>query len=141
MHNIINRNILKCDKWFIIFGVNNFNADFRWFFPWTVCLTFPWTFQKKKKIINKNSTFMSNSKKLFLCTVSRSSLVWKRKRLHSNNKSILSLNHVSYSPQFRYICFFMNKSAFVNKLYTVFLHIIPALLIDFIILCIGKKPR
>ncbi|KAL7043749.1 hypothetical protein ACKWTF_001650 [Chironomus riparius] len=46
-----------------------------------------------------------------------------------------------FSSAIWYICFFMNKSAFVNKLYTVFLHIIPALLIDFIIICIGKKPR
>lgn len=35
----------------------------------------------------------------------------------------------------------MTKSAFINKVYTLFLHIIPALIIDFFILCVGKKPR
>lgn len=41
----------------------------------------------------------------------------------------------------RYICFFMNKSLFINKLYTLFLHIIPALIIDFLLLCCAQKPK
>lgn len=35
----------------------------------------------------------------------------------------------------------MTKSAFINKVYTLLLHIIPALIIDFFIICVGKKPR
>ncbi|CRL00357.1 CLUMA_CG013629, isoform A [Clunio marinus] len=46
-----------------------------------------------------------------------------------------------FSSAIWYMCFFMHKSFYMNKLYTIFLHIIPALLIDFIILCCAKKPK
>jgi hypothetical protein len=35
----------------------------------------------------------------------------------------------------------MHKSFLMNKLYTIFLHMIPALLIDFVILCCAQKPK
>jgi alcohol-forming fatty acyl-CoA reductase len=40
-----------------------------------------------------------------------------------------------------YITFRMHRSATVNKIYTFFLHILPALLIDTLGLCVGQKPR
>lgn len=41
----------------------------------------------------------------------------------------------------RYVCFFMHKSFYMNKLFTIFLHIIPALIIDFLIVCCARKPK
>lgn len=41
----------------------------------------------------------------------------------------------------RYICFFMHKSALVNKFYTFFLHLLPAFLIDTLLICVAQKPK
>lgn len=40
-----------------------------------------------------------------------------------------------------YISFNMNKSKVVNSIYVVFLHLVPAFLIDALTVCLGRKPR
>ena len=39
-----------------------------------------------------------------------------------------------------YISFNMNKNKIMNSLYTVFLHLVPAFIIDTLTLCVGRKP-
>lgn len=46
-----------------------------------------------------------------------------------------------FSNAIWYVSFFMNKSAMVNKIYQFFLHILPALLIDTVMVCAGQKPK
>ncbi|XP_026467581.1 fatty acyl-CoA reductase wat-like [Ctenocephalides felis] len=46
-----------------------------------------------------------------------------------------------FSSAIWYLCFTMNKSATMNKLYKIFLHFLPAMLIDSLAICVGQKPR
>ncbi|XP_055698069.1 fatty acyl-CoA reductase wat-like [Phlebotomus papatasi] len=46
-----------------------------------------------------------------------------------------------FSSAIWYLSFHMHKSATVNKIYMIFLHFLPAMLIDSLALCVGQKPR
>lgn len=46
-----------------------------------------------------------------------------------------------FSSAIWYISFHMHKTAFMNRIYMLFLHILPALLIDAISICVGQRPR
>lgn len=46
-----------------------------------------------------------------------------------------------FSEAIWYISFHMHKTAFMNRIYMVFLHLLPGLLMDFVIICAGKRPR
>lgn len=46
-----------------------------------------------------------------------------------------------FSSAIWYICFHMHKTATMNKIYMIFLHFLPAMLIDSLALCVGHKPR
>lgn len=46
-----------------------------------------------------------------------------------------------FSDAIYYLSFHMNRTAFMNRIYMIFLHFLPAILIDFIARCIGQTPR
>ena len=46
-----------------------------------------------------------------------------------------------FSNAMWYISFFMHRSAIMNKIFMFFLHFLPAILMDTILLCCGQKPR
>lgn len=46
-----------------------------------------------------------------------------------------------FSTAIWYISFHMHKTALMNRIYMVFLHLLPALLFDLIAICIGQRPR
>lgn len=46
-----------------------------------------------------------------------------------------------FSGAFWYLSFHMHKTATMNKIYMIFLHIIPAMLIDAIRMCGGRSPQ
>lgn len=46
-----------------------------------------------------------------------------------------------FSSAIWYICFHMHRTAAMNRFYMIFLHLIPAMIIDSLALCAGQKPR
>lgn len=46
-----------------------------------------------------------------------------------------------FSEAIWYISFHMHKTAFMNRIYMVFLHLLPGLLMDFFLMCAGRRPR
>lgn len=46
-----------------------------------------------------------------------------------------------FSSAIWYISFHMHKTAFMNRIYMLFLHILPALIIDALAMCVGQRPR
>lgn len=44
-----------------------------------------------------------------------------------------------FSNAIYYLSFHMNRTAFMNRIYMLFLHILPALIIDFLGRCVGQK--
>jgi hypothetical protein len=57
--------------------------------------------------------------------------------------SFLLISHFCFvvDDKFRFVCFYLHKSYYMNKLFTILLHIIPALLVDFFFICCAKKPK
>lgn len=46
-----------------------------------------------------------------------------------------------FSTAIWYISFHMHRTAFVNRIYMIFLHLLPALFIDLVAMCVGQRPR
>lgn len=46
-----------------------------------------------------------------------------------------------FSSAIWYLSFHMHKTAFMNRIYMFLLHILPAMLIDALSICIGQRPR
>lgn len=46
-----------------------------------------------------------------------------------------------FSTAIWYLSFHMHKTAFMNRIYMIFLHFLPALIIDMIAKCFRQKPR
>lgn len=46
-----------------------------------------------------------------------------------------------FSSAIWYLSFHMHKTATMNKIYMIFLHILPAVLIDSLSMCVGQRPQ
>lgn len=46
-----------------------------------------------------------------------------------------------FSSAIWYLSFHMHKTAMMHKIYVIFLHILPAMLIDSLALCVGQRPQ
>lgn len=46
-----------------------------------------------------------------------------------------------FSGAIWYISFHMHKTALMNRIYVIFLHILPAMLIDSLAMCVGQRPQ
>lgn len=46
-----------------------------------------------------------------------------------------------FSTAIWYVSFHMHKTAFMNRIYMLFLHLLPALFIDLLTMCVGQRPQ
>lgn len=46
-----------------------------------------------------------------------------------------------FSSAIWYLSFHTHKTAFMNRIYMFFLHLLPAMLIDLLSMCVGQRPR
>ena len=57
------------------------------------------------------------------------------------NINMVYTNDYPPNNSFWYLSFQMNKQKLVHSVYTVLLHLLPALLVDTGSVCVGQKPR